>query len=193
MLKKLLLAGFALVAAIAIPALAQQWPNIPIIGGASYCASTVNNTCVSTVPAGPTALTGAETVPADTNISGGASPQTAKIPIGRLGAGPTTFVDSALTASSTTVTNRMRRLVIIPAADIASYTVVFPASTTLTAADNQLFSLCSTQTITGLTLTAGAGTTLSPPIPTILTESTTTAYCYEWVYRLSNTTWYRTQ
>lgn len=60
-------------------ALAQQWPNVPIIGGSSYCSSTVNSVCVNTVPAGPTSVTGAETVPADTNLSSGQTPQTAKV------------------------------------------------------------------------------------------------------------------
>lgn len=80
MLKKFALAMVAVIGALAIPALAQQWVNLPIIGGASFCSSTVNTTCVNTVPAGPTSVTGIETIPLDTNLASGASPQLAKIP-----------------------------------------------------------------------------------------------------------------
>ena len=66
MLKKLLY-GFAAVAISgSIVALAQTFaPNMPIINGSSYCASTTNNVCTSTIPAGP-GFTGLEYVPADT-------------------------------------------------------------------------------------------------------------------------------
>lgn len=76
MFKKLILASIAmLVSGIAI---AGFWnTQFPIIGGAAYCGSTVNATCVSTIPAGPTAITGAETVPMDTNLTQGQNPQTA--------------------------------------------------------------------------------------------------------------------
>lgn len=59
-------------------AVAGFWnTQFPIIGGSSYCGSTVNGACVSTIPAGPTSITGAETVPMDTNLSQGQNPQTA--------------------------------------------------------------------------------------------------------------------
>lgn len=176
---------------------AGMFPNLPLVGGASYCGGfstgVSGQVCTVTVPAGPTAITGLEVVPADTNLAQGAAPQTVGIPIGKFGVGVTTYVDGALAAGSSTITSTTRRLILIPAADIATYTVVFPAATALTAADNQSFSLCSTQTVTTLTATAGAGTTLSPQVPTAITESAVGAYCYEWVYRLSNTTWYRVQ
>lgn len=83
---------------------AGNWSTLPIIGGASYCASTVSGTgslsgvtgsgqgttgslCAQTVPAGPTILTGAEVVPVDLFTPGaaaaalGGQPATAVLPI----------------------------------------------------------------------------------------------------------------
>lgn len=51
--------------------------SYPKVAGASYCASTGNNgVCTQTVPAGPTAMTGNETIPMDTNLASGRNPQT---------------------------------------------------------------------------------------------------------------------
>jgi hypothetical protein len=72
------------------------WSTLPIIGGGSFCASTVTGTgalggitgqgqgtigsiCGQTIPAGPSA-TGLESIPADTGFAGGASPQTGVLP-----------------------------------------------------------------------------------------------------------------
>jgi len=81
MLRKIAIGLFATVAATGIAALAQTFaPDMPILGGPSYCASTVNNVCQSTIPAGP-ALTGNETVPADTNPAQAGGIQSGKIPV----------------------------------------------------------------------------------------------------------------
>lgn len=80
MLRKIAIGLFATVAVTGIAAFAQTFaPDMPVIGGPSYCVSTVNGVCQQTVPAGP-AVTGNETVPADTNASGGTT-QAGKIPI----------------------------------------------------------------------------------------------------------------
>lgn len=179
---------------IAGVAVAGMWnQTYPIVGGASYCASTVNNRCQQTIAAGPSELTGNEVVPADTNLSGGQQPQTVVIPVGRLGAGPTTY-NTPLTGASITITNTTRRLIVTPAGTIAELTVVFPAASTLTAADGQLFGLCTTQIVTALTVTSGSGTTVSnPPTALLVPVATGAGSCVEWIYRLSNTTWYRVQ
>lgn len=194
MLKKILAAAsVAIGVSFAGLALAAMFQFFPIVGGSSYCGSTVNNVCVQTVPAGPTALTGNETIPADTNLASGRMPQTVLIKPGTLGAGPTTYV-VPLTGESATITNTTRRLNINPAGTIAAYTVVFPAATTLTQADGQLFGFCTTQIVTSLTVTAGAGTTvLNAPTAMLVPVATGAASCVEWQYRLSNTTWYRVQ
>lgn len=174
-------------------ALAAQFFALPIVAGNSYCSSTNNAVCVNTVVAGPTTLTGNETIPADTNLTGGRAPQTVLIRPGTLGAGPTTY-NVPLTGESVTITNTTRRLIIIPAGTIAAFTVVFPAATTLTEADGQLFGFCTTQIVTTLTVTAGSGTTVSnAPSAMLVPVATGGASCVEWTYRLSNTTWYRVQ
>lgn len=192
MFKRTLLALLAVIVSGA--AIAGMWNNsFPIIGGASYCASTVNGSCVQTVPAGPTTLTGAETFPADTGLSSGQQPQTVIVPFAQIGAGPTTYV-VATNGGTSTITNTTRRLQLIPAGTIAGYTVVFPAATTLTAANGQLFGLCTTEIVTSLTVTAGSGTTVSlAPTALLVPVATGAASCVEWQYRLSSTTWYRTQ
>ena len=87
MLKKIGLSLFALVSTIVIAnAISGNQLGFPIINGASYCSSYTNSTCSNTVAAGP-ALTGDETLIVNTNISGGASPQTALIDITTLGTG----------------------------------------------------------------------------------------------------------
>lgn len=79
MLKRLL-AVLAIIGCAAIPVAAGFWNTVfPIVGGASYCGSTVNNTCVLTIPAGPALVGTAYTIPADTGIVNG-SPQTVNIP-----------------------------------------------------------------------------------------------------------------
>lgn len=171
------------------------FPNFPIVGGASYCggySTGVNGqVCVVTVPAGPTALTGNETIIADTHLTQGQSPQTVAIDISTLGAGPYQY-NAPLTGASITVLPGSRRLVLDPAGTIAALTVVFPAASLLT--DGQLLGLCSTQIVTALTLTAGTSTTiLNGPTALAVPPATGAGTCYEWVYRLSNTSWYRTQ
>jgi hypothetical protein len=85
---------------------AGMWPTLPIVGGGSYCASilgtgptqsgqtgtgagpvTGSTICGATIPAGPTALTGNELIPADTGLAGGAPPQTVVIPSAYLASG----------------------------------------------------------------------------------------------------------
>lgn len=188
MLKKLLLTIALILAPVA--AIAQQWPAVPIVDGASYCASTVNAVCVQTVPAGPS-LTGNETIPADTNLASGGQPQTVKIDISTLGGG-TLLYNAPLTGASITIASAVRQLIVEPAGTIAALTLVFPAATTLT--NGQRLGVCGTQIVTTLTLTAGSGTTISGgPTAMLVPVTTGGASCPEWIYRTANTTWYRVQ
>lgn len=81
------------------------WPTLPIVGNPSFCGAIVGASniqggttgqgvgavgsggvyCAQTVPAGPTAITGNELIPADTGLGGGAPPQTVTIPSGMIG------------------------------------------------------------------------------------------------------------
>jgi len=190
MLKKLGLSFTALIATVAIATGAGLWAGLPIINGASYCSSTNNSTCVNTVPAGP-ALTGNELIPADTSVGGGSTPSTAYIPAQVAGIGPYQYA-APLTGATLTLTAQQRRLVIEPAGTIAALTVVFPAASGLL--DGQLMGLCTTQIVTALTLTAGSGTTiLNGPTALLVPVATGAASCVEWIYRSSNTSWYRVQ
>lgn len=192
MLRKLGLSLFALISTIVIAnAISGNQLGFPVIDGASYCASYGNNSvCNSTIAAGP-ALTGDETIIANTNIGGGASPQTALIDVTTLGAGPYQYAAPA-TGETLTLTAKQRRLIIEPSTTLATLGVTFPASTGLT--DAQLVGVCTTQIVTALTVTAGSGTTVNNK-PTALLVPVTTggASCVEWVYRATNTTWYRVQ
>lgn len=185
------LAGFAALAGTVLLAWAQGGffaPNMPIIGGASYCSSTVNASCVNTVPAGP-AVTGLEYIPADTSLSGGTGPQSGKFSLLTLGGGVLTY-NVPVTGDTITLTNVTRQLIVEPAGTIAALTVVLPAASTLV--NGQKLGICGTAIVTTLTMTAGSGTTISNAATAMLVPVATGAgSCPEWTYRTANTTWYR--
>lgn len=191
MFKKLGLSLAALLATVGIVIAAGSFTqNLPIIGSPSYCGSTENTTCVLTVPAGP-ALTGNETIPVDTNLAAGAGPASVAVDVTSLGAGPYQY-NAPLTGASLTLTAQQRRLIIEPAGTIAALTVVFPAAAGLV--DTQLMGICTTQVVTALTTTAGSGTTiLNAPTALLVPVATGAGSCVEWVYRQTNTSWYRVQ
>jgi hypothetical protein len=190
MLKKLGLSIAAICATVGIAYGAGLWLGLPVINGASYCSSTNNGVCVNTVPAGP-AMTGLELIPADTQAAQGINPQTAYIPLVAMNAGPYQYV-APLTGASVTLTAQQRRLIIEPAGTIAALTIVWPAAAGLI--DNQTMGICSTQIITTLTTTNGTGATvLNAPTAMTVPLATGAASCVEWVYRQSNTSWYRVQ
>lgn len=92
---------------------AGNWSTLPVIGGNSFCGSTVTGTgnlggvtgqgqgtigsiCGQTIPAGPQSLTGLELIPSDLNSAsnggGGAPTQTAMIASGMLGGAPNRLI-----------------------------------------------------------------------------------------------------
>lgn len=191
MFKRLLATFAAIFAAGGIAALAQTFaPNMPIIGGNSYCSSTVNASCVNTVPAGP-AVSGAETIPADTNAASGQMPQSGKIAAQTLGLGTLDYY-TPVTTDTVTALYTTRQVIVNPAGTIAAMTFVTPASTNLL--NGQRLGLCTTQIVTTLTITAGSGTTVSNgPTALLVPVATGAGSCVEWIYRTANTTWYRVQ
>lgn len=191
--------GLAALAVVSGIALADGlFPGFPIVGGASYCSSqttagTPGTTavCNVTVPAGPAALTGNETIIADTHLPSGQQPQSVAIDVTTLGAGPYIY-NAPLTGASITLTAQTRRLILEPAGTIAALTVVWPAAAGLT--DNQLMGICTRQIVTALTTTNGSGATvLDAPTALLVPVTTGAASCVEWVYRVANTSWYRVQ
>lgn len=187
MIKRIGLTLLAVFAVVGI-ATAQTWYNYPLIGGASFCSSYVNATCVNTVPAGPTSMTGSETIPGDTNLSGGQTPQSVKFSMRALNAAPITYnLCAAAACGSVTVGNNSGGVLLAYSTTIDSATVVTP----LAPMDGQRFAIAADHTISSLTVTANTGTTLSVTTPTVLTASTTVPQGYEYMYVASTLKWYR--
>lgn len=134
------------------------------------------------------ATTGAETFAADTNLSGGRNPQTAKYTFQQLGLGAIQY-NAPLTGASITVLGTTGTLLLEPAGTIATLTVTLPALANLQ--QGQILRISSTQTVTALTLTAGSGTTIAAQTPTAITVSATASYGYKLIFY--GTKWYRLQ
>lgn len=170
-----------------------MFANLPIVGGAAYCARYAGDgtTCTGSVPAGPTVLTGTELIPADTGLAGGASPQTVSIAARSLGGGPTQY-STPLTGVTQAVAAGTRQVILEPAGTIAAHTLTLPAASLLT--EGQRLGVCSTQVVTALTITPGSGTTVSNTLTaTQVPSGTGGAFCAEWVYVKSVTKWLRVQ
>ncbi len=191
MFKRFGLATFIL-SLTAVVTLAGIWNNTyPIVGGARRCVSTVNGVCSSYIAAGPTSITGNELVPADTQLTGGQQPQTVLLSMASLNSLPTSY--QAITAGSAfytyTVPNTTGRIIFTASGTISDERVTAPAAPI----DGQKVYVSSTHTITAFQFIANTGQTLAVATPTVLTASTTVPQGYKWVYRASNTTWYRVQ
>jgi hypothetical protein len=192
MFKKLMLGTVALISTIGVAlAISGNQIGFPIVGGASYCGSFGNGgVCNQTVPAGPTIVTGNETIIANTNLPNGQNPQTVLLNMASIGAGPYQYVAITASGGSSTILSTTSAFILDPTGTTAAYTLVLPADAVLS--DNQRLKISSSQTVTSLTLTPGAGTTVSNS-PTALTISTTAAYGYEFIYDKPLTKWYRLQ
>lgn len=188
-------AALAAAAFLASPLAAQAdglFSGYPIVGGSSYCNSSVNGSCVSTIPAGPSPL-GTERVPADTGLGQGRNPQTALLPSVALGGGAIQYAEPLTTetvtvaaagAGTPAATTTTGTLILKPAGTIAALTVVLPPASALV--DNQKLTITSTQIVTALTLTAGSGTSLGTAV-TALAAGTPVSF----IYRAADKTWYR--
>ena len=188
---------------------AGNWSTLPIVGGAAFCASTVTGTgglggitgqgqgttgsiCGQTVPIGPTIVTGTELIPADTNLTGGAPPQTVVLSLGSLNAFPLS-VTTVLTnnTNNLSATNIMGGYILHAASASAISTVNL--SLPPNPIDGQQFALSSDQTVTTLAVVPSitpTGTTITNR-PTVITNSTTVAYGYRFVYNAAANNWYR--
>lgn len=138
-----------------------------------------------------TAITGNETLAADTNLSAGRNPQTGKYIFRQMGIGAIQY-SAPLTGATTTVDAATRQVIIEPAGTIAAHTLVLPAASALS--NNQRLGFCTTQVVTALTVTAGSGTTvMNAPTAMLVPVATGAASCVEWIYYAANAKWYRVQ
>ena len=206
MLKKLGLTLFALLACAGSVALAQYTTQA---GGTGFGYPTLNvpadtqclrfgngGVCNAYAPAGPTALTGFETVIGDTHSAAGAIPQTMNIPLTGLGAGKFTL-SVPLAGDTITLDAQTRQIQLNPAGTLATLTINMPAASA-TMVNGSRIGLCSTQVVTALTLGAGTGNTFNPAVVTALAipPATGAGTCYEWIYSKTSATagvWFRTQ
>jgi hypothetical protein len=199
-----MIAAFGLMAVVAAPMAwaAGLWSTLPIVGGASFCASTVTGAgglggitgqgqastgsiCAQTVPAGPATLTGAELFPADTGLgNNGNVPATAVVTTCQLGGGSLTVLSPAAGNTGTLVIpNQTCFYVIDGAGTISAFTYTMPANPL----DGQILRISSKVAVSTLTLQANTGQTLLGAPTSASANSAVGA----WIYRAANTTWYR--
>jgi len=197
MFKKLSLAAVALVAVAGIAFAAGNFGLWPILGGASYCGSTNNSVCVQTVPAGPVAMTGLETIPADTNAAQGIQPQTVLVPIQSLGGGANT-INSTTGAQTPVVANGVSNYIYTGAGAATFTTFTFPTTPVnnqklcIVNASSGIITLSSLLVGTAGQLFVGVTPTSLPVMTAVGTAGTVTLGTNCWVYNVPTTTWYRT-
>lgn len=179
---------------------AGWFPNFPIVGDPSYCASfvtgtniagTTNQICGQTVPAGPSGLTGYEFTLADLSptTGGGSSPQTVAVPLG-LFVGGTPFVLASMANGGTiTMSPQHGGLEMTGNGNVTTATtVVLPAGMY----DRQRFSLGATVSFANLTVSAPTGYSLTN-VPNGITPSVVAPYGFSWILDRASNTWYRLQ
>lgn len=224
MLKRYRGAAVGLCALLVTGSLAQaagSFSTLPIVGGASYCATTVSGTgalsgitgqgqgttgsiCAQTVPAGPSALTGNEVIPADLFTPGttqaitGASPATADIPIVAFGNGYGGTVINTTTGAQTPVVANGISTYIYAGAGAATFTTfTFPPNPMqnqklcLVDAGTGIVTLSSLLVGTAGQVFAGVTPTSLPVQTAVGTAGTVTLGTNCWLYNVANTTWYR--
>lgn len=173
----------------------------PIVGSAAFCNSTnsqstsptvpgtlpSNTNCTNTVPAGPTTLTGAETYPADTNLTQGIPPQTVRIPTVMAASGA--YATSVpLTGTTINVGTGISNYLANPSGTIAALTVVLPQSPI----DGQIFRFATSSTISTISFSGGASGAAVDNSSTTLTVTTAPASMgVAFIYKASANSWYR--
>jgi hypothetical protein len=186
-MKKLLLALGALVVAGTVGALASGYfPGWPIVGSAanSTCVNYFNGSCAQYAPAGPPTLTGAETVPADTNVASGGGPATVLITTCQFGAGSKDILSPPNGTTTETIPNQVCWYVVSgTSGTLSSLTLTLPNAPL----DGQILhiSIPST-TVTTLSISAPSGFSVVGA-PTSNTPPGASTY----IYNAANTTWYR--
>lgn len=185
--------SFALAQSSSVTVTSGFWPNWPLVGGASYSCGSVNAVSNCTVPAGPTTTTGNETIPANTGLSGGQTPQNVVLSLASLNSLPIqvqTIVPAVGVAGATPIS----------ASDLSGG-IFYNSPSTITAANltlpnnpinGQQYVISANRTITTLTVAPGVGESIGGNTnPTVLTASTTAPQGYIFFYNSSLTTWFR--
>jgi hypothetical protein len=196
MLKRYLGAAIAVSVLVATTAgvyAAGLWSTLPLIGGASYCASTVTGTgnlsgptgqgqgtigsiCGQTVPAGPATFAGTEYSAFDlfaqgTNNPGG-QPSTANVNINQLGQG--VVVDSVASGAAITIPNNSQFFV-LDTGTATTVAVTMPAS----AVEGQIQHIeCIAAVSTAFSVVANTGQTIKGSAPATCTAGTGLAWRY---------------
>jgi hypothetical protein len=119
---------------------AGSLPQASLVGGNQYCNSLGNGSCQSYTPAGPAAVTGVETIDADTNLASGAQPQNVLIPVSALGLANNRLVGGDFN------TNIAQRL--STTKGIASLASLTPTAAVVSADDWWVYSASGTTTTT---------------------------------------------
>jgi len=175
----------------------SQFPTIGVPDSTECLSYGNNSVCNQYRPAGPTTLTGNETVPANTNLSGGGQPQSVLIDVNTLGAGAITFNSTTGTGQNPVVTNGVSNYFYTGAGTATFATFTFPS------APSQGQRLCLYNAGTGiLTLTSlvATGKTLVGTTPTSIPVAvasgaqatvTNAGICY--LYDNPTLSWYRFQ
>lgn len=171
------------------------WSNWPIVGSASYSCGSVNGFSNCTVAAGPTVVTGNETIPANSGQAGSTNPQNVLLGLASLNALPVTvqvvtISGSVAAATSISAANLSGGVLYTSTGTITSAGITLP----LSPVDGQQYRVSSNQTITTLAITAPAGTSMGTNTnPTVLTASLTAPQGYTFRYNAADTKWYRMQ
>lgn len=194
--KRALLLALCIAVPLSAAYAAGLWPTLPLVGGAAVCSSTSTGVsgqvCTTTTPAGPSIVTGSETIPADTNLSQGRSPQSVRMPMAALNALPLTYDTITLVKAgytATAVSTDGGVIVVNSVALTGTFTVLFPPSPI----DGQQFRISATNNLNALSPTGVSGASISNG-PTALTATTAGGPMgFNFRYRSSNATWYRIQ
>lgn len=186
MFKKLGLAFLSVFLVSGLAIAGGIYTGLPQVGDTSgtTCISFGNPTsavpCNQFRPAGPANLAPTAVIGAD--VGGPNQPFTVGVPAVLTGA---VALDAApLTGTSITVPAGVSQLVVDPAGTIAGLTVVLPAAASLV--DGQEFKMSTTQTITALTVTAGANTSI---VSTAVTTLGPTTAALDLIYHAATGKW----
>lgn len=185
MLKKLTLISLLLFPSFAF---AQGFTtNLPSLGGASYCDSTVNNVCVSTIPAGPADWTGKENLPVDTyaGTNSNTAPQTVKTSAVSFGAGALVVITSPATATIPGGTPNY----VLSGAQGSGFTITMPTSPV---GGHIQRIICDAATVGTMTVAANT-TVVTQVLKNNPSAACTAGVTYAWVYNQTLLTWYRIQ